>query len=173
MVALVIPTLWTARLRMEPLTMAHSASMFALRSLEEVWRYAGPAVDAEGLPIGLPAASPADSDRIIEFFVWRAGTGLGFRWALLTEPDGIFVGAMGFNHLGTCPELAYHLHPDTWGQGVMAEACRAGLAWASGASQVQAFIDPANIASISLAEGLGLRTSGEMLEDALRYVADL
>lgn len=171
--ALVIPTLWTARLRLEPLTMAHSAGMFALWSREQVCRYAGPAVDAEGLPIGLPAASPADSDQIIEFFVRRARAGLGFRWALLTEPDGIFVGAMGFNHLGTCPELAYHLHPDTWGQGLMAEACRAGLAWVSGASQVQAFIDPANIASIRLAERLGLRTSGEMVEDALHYVTDL
>ena len=173
MAALVIPTLWTARLRLEPLTMAHSAGMFGLGSGEEVCRYAGPAVDADSLPIGIPAATSADSDRIIDFFVRRAGAGLGFRWALLTEPDGIFVGALGFNHLGPCPELAYHLHPDAWGQGLMAEACRAGLAWVSGASQVQAFIDPANIASIKLAERLGFRTSGEMVGQALRYVTDL
>ncbi len=176
MAALQIPTLRTRRLRLEPLTAGHSAGMFALWSQEDVCRYSGPAEDADGLPISLPAASPADSDRIIDFFVQHARAGLGFRWAMITEADGAFVGALGFNHLGACPELAYHLHPDAWGAGLMAEACRAALAWVSGAfgpQTAQAFIDPENVASVRLAERLGFRATGETADDAQRYVANL
>lgn len=173
MAALQIPTLSTARLRLEPLTAAHSAGMFALWSREEVCRYSGPAVDANGLSIALPATSPLESDRIIDFFVQRAAAGLGFRWAMITEPEGMFVGAVGFNHLGPCPELAWHLHPDAWGKGVMAEACRAAMAWLPAASQVQAFIDPGNAASIRLAEKLGFRATGEASDGTQRYLADL
>jgi [ribosomal protein S5]-alanine N-acetyltransferase len=168
-----IPTLSTARLRLEPLAMAHSGGMFALWSREEVCRYSGPAVDADGRSIPLPATSPLESDRIIDFFVQRAATGLGFRWAMVTVPDGMFVGAVGYNHLGSCPELAWHLHPDAWGQGLMTEACRAALAWLQGALQVQAFVDPGNEASIRLAERLGFRATGEAMDDTRRYLADL
>eukprot|EP01035_Chromulina_nebulosa_P014251 gene14251-18874_t len=122
MTALQIPTLRTRRLRLEPLAATHSAGMFALWSQDEVCRYSGAAEDADGLPINLPAASPADSDRILDFFVRRAGAGLGFRWAMITETDEVFIGALGFNHLGTCPELAWHMIPATWGRGFMTEA---------------------------------------------------
>lgn len=173
MVALQIPTLSTARLRLEPLTAAHSAGMFALWSREEVCRYSGPAVDVSGLPISLPTTSPLESGRIIDFFVRRAAAGLGFRWAMMTEPKEMFVGTLGFNHLGPCPEMAWHLHPDVWGKGLMAEACRAALAWVPGASRVQAFIDPDNDASIRLAERLGFQATGEVADDTRRYLADL
>lgn len=167
-----IPTLRTARLRLEPLAVAHSGGMFALWSRDEVCRYSGPAVDADGVPIALPAPSPVESDRIIDFFVQRAAAGLGFRWAMLTAPDGMFVGAVGFNHLGPCPELAYHLHPDAWGRGLMVEACRAALAWVSaerGARTAQAFIVPDNRASIVLIQRLGFRATGEVEDGAGRY----
>lgn len=173
MTPLPIPTLRTARLRLEPLTLGHSGGMFALWSRNEVCRYSGPAVDADGLPIALPAASPLESDRIIDFFVRRAKAGLGFRWAMITEPEGAFIGAVGFNHLGACPELAYHLHPDAWGQGLMAEACAAALAWVSGerrARTVQAFIDAENRASIALIQRLGFRATGEVEDAAARYL---
>jgi len=171
-----IPTLRTARLRLEPLTVAHSVGMYALWSREEVCRYSGPAVDADGLAIVLPAPGPVESDRIIDFFVRRATAGLGFRWAMMTEPDGTFVGAVGFNHLGSCPELAYHLHPDAWGRGLMAEACGTAVAWVSderGARTVQAFIDPANRASIALIQRLGFRATGEVEGGAVRYLRTL
>ena len=171
-----IPTLRTARLRLEPLTVAHSAGMFALWSREEVCRYSGPAVDADGLSIALPAPSPVESDRIIDFLVRRAAAGLGFRWAMMTAPDGTFIGALGFNHLGLCPELAYHLHPDAWGQGLMAEACAAALAWVSDerdALTVEAFIDPENRPSIAVIQRLGFQATGEVEDGAVRYLRAL
>lgn len=171
MTALQIPTLRTARLRLEPLAARHSRGMFELWSREEVCRYSGSARDAEGQLIALPASNPTDSDRILDFFVRRAEAGLGFRWAMITEVDEVFIGALGFNHLGACPELAWHLHPDAWGKGFMMEACREALAWLADASQVQAFIDPANTASIRMAERLGFRETDDMAEGARRYVS--
>ena len=176
MPSLTIPTLTNVRLRLEPLSPAHSAGMFALWSRAEVCRYSGPAIDAFGDPIRLSAVTPLDSDRILDYFVRRAAAGLGFRWALITRSDNRFVGALGFNHLSACPELAYHLHPDAWGAGLMTEAARRALDWlaaAHHARQVQAFIEPANSASIALAERLGFAATGEVVEGAARYVASL
>ena len=99
MTPLQIQTLRTDRLCLEPLSFAHSGGMFALWSCEEVCRHSGPAVDADGLSITLPAVDASESDRIIDFFVRRAEAGLGFRWAMLAEPGGTFIGALGFNHL--------------------------------------------------------------------------
>ncbi len=84
--------------------------------------------------------------------------GDGFRWALLEADGGAFVGALGFNHLAPVSELAWHLRPDHWGRGLAAEAARAALAWLAAerpGAAVQAFIDPANTASIRLARRLG------------------
>ena len=74
---LTIPTLRNERLRLEPLSPTHSAGMFTLWSRAEVCRYSGPAVDAFGDPVQLPAVTPLDSDRILDFFVRRAAAGLG------------------------------------------------------------------------------------------------
>jgi len=165
-----LPTLQTARLVLEPLGPHHSAGMFRLWSQEAVCRHSGPAEDAAGRPIRLPARTPADSDGILDFFIRRAARGLGFRWAMLEGPQ--FVGAIGFNHLTPRAELAYHLHPDAWGRGLATEATEAALAWAAGRGDVleaEAFIEPANTASIRLAERLAFRKAPE----PMRYVRDL
>lgn len=171
-----IPTLSTARLRLEPLAIAHSGGMHALWSRDEVCRYSGPAVDANGVSIPLPASSVIESDRIIDFFVQRAAQGFGFRWAMMTVRDGTFIGAVGFNHLGLCPELAFHLHPDAWGQGLMTEACGTALSWLSGARgarRVQAFIDPENQPSITLIQRLGFQRTGVVEDAAVQYLRTL
>lgn len=164
MPALHIPILRTERLVLEPLAPSHSRGMFALWSQELVCRHAGPAHDVHGAPIPLPAASAADSDRILDFFVRRAARGEGFRWAVIDAEDGGFVGAVGFNHLLPRGELAWHLCPSHWGQGLAAEAARAALDWfaAEGpGGPVQAFIDPANTASVKLAGRLGFEKAAE------------
>ena len=170
--ALALPTLSTARLILEPLTLAHSAGMFATFSREEVTRYSGPAADLNGAPIRLPAETPEDSDRIIVFFLKGAADGERFRWAVRTRDDGAFVGAIGFNHLGACPEIAYHLHPDAWGRGLMAEAAETALDWLRerpDAQEVAAYIERQNVASVRLAERLGMRPTGETSGPAHRY----
>ena len=162
---LVLPTMQTQRLTLEPLGLTHSAGMFRLWSEPAVCRYAGPAADAWGAPIPLPASTPADSDRILDFFVRSAAAADGCRWAMLEVASGRFVGAVGFNHLRPTAELAYHLHPDAWGRGLMCEAALAALGWLTQTSEVRdvvAHIDPGNVASIRLAERLGLqRTDGD------------
>jgi ribosomal-protein-alanine N-acetyltransferase len=161
---------------MEPLSLAHSAGMFDLWSREEVCRHSGPAYDYAHRSIPLPARSPADSDKVIDFFVRSAAEGTRFRWALLTRADGLFVGAAGFNTLRRCSEYAYHLDPRFWGQGLMTEASLMAMAWLAGrpgCTQVEAFIDPANLASIRLATRLGLRPTGESEDGAGRYAASV
>lgn len=164
-----IPTLRTERLILEPLAIEHSAGMFALWSQEAVCRYSGEAHDREGRLIPLPARTPADSDRILDFFVARAAEDLGFRWAMLTAADHAFVGAIGFNHLQPRAELAYHLNPDAWGRGLMREAARAALAWAAegGCREVDAFIEAENAGSLRLATGLGFHKAAEPMRYTL------
>ena len=53
--ALAIPIVITDRLTLEPLSLAHSAGMFAMWSSPEVCRYSGAAFDLSGRPIRLPA----------------------------------------------------------------------------------------------------------------------
>ncbi len=66
---LAVPTLTPDRLVLEPLTLAHSAGMFAMWSQAEVCRYSGPGFDLARRPIRLPAETPEDSDKIIIFFL--------------------------------------------------------------------------------------------------------
>lgn len=174
--ALTIPTLRSARLVMTPLSLAHSPGMFDLWSLQEVCRYSGPACDYDRQPIELPARTPADSDKIIDFFTRSAADGTRFRWALQTRAERAFVGIAGFNQLGPCSEYAYHLHPRFWGQGLMSEASLLAMDWlrgGTGCTQVEAFIEPANLASIKLATRLGLQPTGEVCDGAARYAATL
>lgn len=174
--ALTIPTLRSARLVMTPLSPAHSAGMFDLWSREEVCRYSGPACDHERQPIELPARAPTDSDKIIDFFVRSAADGTRFRWALQIQAEGTFVGIAGFNQLGPCSEYAYHLHPRFWGQGLMSEASLLAMDWLRSrpeCTEVEAFIEPANLASIKLATRLGLLPTGEVCDGAARYAAPL
>jgi ribosomal-protein-alanine N-acetyltransferase len=171
-----IPTLTSDRLILEPLTLAHSAGMFAMWREPEVCRYSGPGFDLAGRPIRLPAEAPDDSDKIIVFFLKGAADGERFRWAMLRQEDGAFVGAVGFNGLGACSELAYHMRPEFWGQGLMSEAARLALAWLRtrpDAVEVEAFVDPANLPSARLTEALGLRRTGEAAEGADRYLTVL
>ena len=168
-----LPTLHTERLRLEPLTFAHSDGMFRLWREPEVCRFSGPAVDANGTPVMLPARTPADSDGIIAFFLARQRAGLGFRWAVLRLEDDEFLGALGFNALALCAELAFHLHPHHWGGGYMREASTAALAWLHtlhGVDEVEAWADAANTASHGLLARLGFVSSNALRDGAQRFV---
>lgn len=167
-----VPTLVCERTILEPLSAAHSAGMFAMWSQAAVCTYSGAALDWRGEPITLPARTPADSDKIIDFFVQSAAAGKRFRWALVSALEGEFIGAAGFNALGACSEYAYHQDPRFWGQGFMTEASRAAFDWLRerpGCREIEAFIEPANKASIRLAMRLGLHATGVFSGDAERY----
>ena len=170
--SLEIPTLTTGRLRLEPLSMRHSRGMYDTWRHPEVQQYSGPAADEHGNPIALPATTHADSDRLIRFWLKAAGDGWGFRWALLLRQDDTFVGHIGFNALGGCAEIAYHMNPAFWGNGYMAEAADAAVSWLrldTAAEELEAFIEPENTASIALAMRLGMHPTDELSESARRY----
>ena len=155
--------------------MQHSAGMFALWSHPEVCRYAGPVADYDRNPIPMPAANAAASDLIIDFWLRAAADGWGMRWAIEDRATSAFRGIVGYNSLTTCAEIAYHLLPAFWGQGMMHEAAQRAIddRRAAGVRQIEAFIEPANAASIALAERLGLSPQPEFSEGAQRYLMTL
>ena len=167
-----VPHLTCGRVVLQPLSAIHSPGMFAMWSQAAVCAYSGAAFDWRGEPITLPAVTPADSDKIIDFFVRSAAAGTRFRWAVVSAPEGEFIGAVGFNALGPCSEYAYHQDTRFQGRGFMTEASRAAFDWLRaqpGCREVEAFIEPANEASIRLAKRLGLRATGTFSDGAERY----
>lgn len=168
-----IPRLTTERLELKALTSEHSAGMYALWSAPQVCEYSGSAVDFTGNPIELPAISAADSDRIIDFFAQHQRQGSAFRWAMMLRESQEFAGAIGFNSIAECSEIAYHLVPGYWGKGLMSEACRSAIGWVTatiGVTAIEAFIEPANVASIGLIDRLGFTATGESKDGADRYL---
>lgn len=167
-----IPALTTDRLQLVPLSFAHSQGMFELWSCPEVCEYSGVVCDYDRNVLPMPAGSDEVSDKIIDFWLHAAADGWGLRWAMIRVEDGAFIGAVGFNSLADCSELAYHLHPDAWGRGYMLEACKAAVSWVEQTYQctsIEAFIEPENQQSIALALRLGLKASGPVDDGAQRY----
>jgi RimJ/RimL family protein N-acetyltransferase len=160
------------RIRLEPLSLSHSEGMFELWSEPRVCEHSGTAMDSLGHPIQLPAESASESDRLIHFWLDRAELGTGFRWAVLMLGTGKFIGAVGFNSLGDCPEYAYHLIPRWWGCGFGAEASRGALDWSfgHGSTRIEVFVSPDNTKSIRLAKSLGFAPTGDFVDDSRRYL---
>jgi RimJ/RimL family protein N-acetyltransferase len=148
--------------------------MFELWREPAVCEFSGPAVDSLGAVISLPAASRAESDRLLDYWLDRARAGSGFRWAVVGRGQGDFVGAIGFNSLGPSSEFAYHLIPGYWGRGLAAEASLAALAWAFsvGTDSIECHIEAEKLRSIELAKRLGFRESTHHQVDTRRYVRD-
>ena len=171
-----IPELITLRLCLTPLSLEHSIGMFDMWKQGAVQEYSGPVKDQLGKEIHLPVKNKSDSDRLIHFWISAAASGWGFRWAiLLTGENSSFVGHIGFNSLGVCSEIAYHLNPDYWGKGIMLEAAMSAIDWigSKGSSQIEAYIDPMNTKSIALAENLGMTATGALSEGTERYLRTL
>lgn len=183
-----LPLLETARLVLEPLAWRHSAGMFTLWSSADVCRYSGDAFDYAGARIPLPAQSIRDSDRIVDFFLRWCAAGKGCRWAMVLKDgdDGRgndhgtdaskFIGALGFNALTPTAELAYHLHPQHWGNGYAQEACESLLAWLAQkypGRDCEVFVERDNVASLALAARLGFAPTGVVKDSAARFVRTL
>jgi ribosomal-protein-alanine N-acetyltransferase len=147
--------------------------MFLLWSSEEVCRYSGPALTWAGDPLRLPATTPSDSDKIIEFFECAAVADKGFRWAVVERGSDEFIGAVGFNSLSPTAELAFHLRPEFWGLGLMREAAEAAMGWLRQQRpklNIEAFIETGNDPSVRLARRLGFQATGVFHDGAERFV---
>lgn len=127
--------------------------------------------DYEGNRIATPVTDSAESDRIIDFWLKAAQAGWGVRWAVSDKHTNEFLGTIGFNSLTDYFEIAFHLHPDYWGRGVMSSASRLIVEWAKqqGATGLEAFVDPDNASSQTLLLRLGLKPTTEFSEGAERY----
>lgn len=167
-----VPVLETERMTLAPLCGDHRDGVRALWSQPSVVRHSGRVLDAFGIPIIMPMTSLDDADRLIVFWQKAQTDGWGCRWAMLLGSAQAFAGMVGFNSLSPAAEIAYHLHPDYWGQGLMLEACEAALSLRltdEAVTRIDAFVEPANTRSIALAHRLGLNASGDMSEGAERY----
>jgi len=167
-----LPILKTERLRLEPISVEHSQGMYELWSDERVTQYSGEVSDYEGNKIEMPAATRDQSDLIIDFWLKAEREGWGFRWAVILEGTRReFTGTIGFNSVSHEYEIAYHLLPKHWGKGVMSEASKAAIDWASsrGADSIVAFVENENKASVALALRIGLGPIDEFDGGAQKY----
>ncbi|MFZ0088326.1 MAG: GNAT family N-acetyltransferase [Solirubrobacteraceae bacterium] len=85
-------------------------------------------------------------------------------WAVQRKADGVLLGRIGLWEPEGWPglELGWTLARPVWGHGYATEAARAAMEWAWAAlapPQLISLIDPANMASIRVAQRLGMRPS--------------
>jgi RimJ/RimL family protein N-acetyltransferase len=150
------PILDTRRLRLRPFTEADVAVLDSLLQDPEVVRYIG--------------------DRRVPTLqeTWRAVAGwLGHwvlrgygMWAVEERASGAMVGRAGLIYPADWPgpEVGYMLGRTWWGRGYATEAARAAMDWGFatiGFERLISLIDPANTASIAVAERLGETYDGE------------
>jgi hypothetical protein len=144
----------TPRLILRELELSDLAALTALRGDERVMRfsYAGP-------------QTPRQVEEYLRQCIQRYNDwGYGLWAVTLTGPAARFIGVCGLMRAPFDdrwePELGYRLAPDCWGRGYATEAAAAARDMAFerfGLRTLVALIDPANAASIRVAEKIGLR----------------
>jgi RimJ/RimL family protein N-acetyltransferase len=132
--------------------------------------YSGKITDKNGATIKMPADNSEASDLLIEFWLSAQKDGWGFRWAVLFENK--FVGIVGFNSLKENYEIAFHLLPSHWGNGIMIDAAMAAVVWAqkNGANGIEAYIEIKNARSVSLARKLEMHATEKSSKGAQHYL---
>jgi RimJ/RimL family protein N-acetyltransferase len=103
----------------------------------------------------------------------RHGYGL---FSVLHKADRILIGDCGLEHrdiAGTAEvELGYDLRSDYWSRGLATEAAAAVRDWAFqklGLPRLVSLIRRGNAASVRVAEKIGMRRSGELLQREAQY----
>jgi RimJ/RimL family protein N-acetyltransferase len=163
--AVAIPTLETARLRLRPWRDADIEVYAAMCGDVETMRHMGSGA----------TLSRGDAWRQMAMLVghWQL-RGFGM-WAVEERDTGRFVGRVGLHQPEGWPglEVGWMLDRSTWGRGYATEAGRASLdhAWTVlGAEHVISLIAPENAASIRVAERLGETIEGTFALDELEVL---
>jgi RimJ/RimL family protein N-acetyltransferase len=88
------------------------------------------------------------------------------RWAVERKSDGVVAGTVILLPLSGGDgeyEVGWHLHPDSWGQGLATESARGALAWARetlGLTEAFAVVYAGNDASVAVCRRLGMEYLG-------------
>jgi RimJ/RimL family protein N-acetyltransferase len=150
MAALIPYELETERLRLRQLGAADLDALARLNADPRFMRYLAPVMSRD------------DSWRQLAMLLghWQL-RGYG-PWAVELRRTGAFIGRLGLYYPEGWPglEVGWALDPDYWGQGLATEGGRVALdlaVTALRASRVVSVIHPENVASIGVAERLGLR----------------
>jgi RimJ/RimL family protein N-acetyltransferase len=132
-------------------------------------------LDAFAANLGDPAATEHMGGVVDRRMAWRmltSSVGLwlltgGGWWAVEDRATETFVGTVGAFFRETAPddlELGWTVVRAHWGRGIATEAARAAAAYAfenQGKASLYAHIDARNVASLRVADHLGMRYEGE------------
>jgi len=149
------PTLTTSRLTLRAHRESDFEDLYAMWADPDVTRFIG----------GTPSSREDSWSRLLRYGGQWAIVGYGF-WAVTRTGEDRLIGDVGVMKTQramepalTAPETGWCLAPAAHGQGLALEAMRAALSWADGqiGPASQCIIDPANAASIRVAEKLGYR----------------
>ena len=149
------PVLETERLTLRPFGADDTAAQAAMMGDAEVMRHLG----GQGLTREESWRKLLNGAGLWSLFGW------GY-WAVERRADGAMIGQIGFADfkravtpsIEDMPEMGWLFAAEASGQGFATEAGRAALDWIDSAhrpAEVAAIIDPANLASIRVAEKLG------------------
>jgi RimJ/RimL family protein N-acetyltransferase len=165
-----IPTLTTARLRLRGLRGSDYEHYAALYADPEVTRFIG---TGETWDRGRAWRHMA----FVHGHWWLGGAGM---WVVEETASGSFAGMIGFSEPATWPgfELGGHLARCHWGKGFASEGARAAMAYAFDVlrrERLISLVNPANYASIRVAERIGERLEGtidHLGREMLKYGLD-
>ena len=118
-------------------------------------------------------SGPETREQTASFITWcreqYASSGFGL-WAVVHIGDGRLIGYCGLSEWEIDGahevEVGYRLDPHYWGQGLGTEVARAALAYAwnrLGLHRVIAIIEAANVASVRVAEKIGMHWEKETI----------
>ena len=150
--------LLTPRLKLDALTPADAAALFAYRGDAEVARYQG-----------WQPASLDEAAEWIEALAAEPAPGHWWQRAIRLRDGGELIGDLGLGlpadeKAGV--ELGITIAPARQGRGYAGEALRAALDWAfaRGVNRATASVDPRNTASVALLCSLGMRQEAHFRE---------
>jgi RimJ/RimL family protein N-acetyltransferase len=161
--ALSIPELHTARLRLRPFTDDDADPLFAMHSSSHVLRY----WDSP------PWTERARAARFLAVCREMAEEGTGVRLAVDRAEDGVFVGWCSLSRWNPdhrSASMGYCFDQAAWGHGYATEAAHAVLRWAFDTldlNRVQAETDTRNLASARVLQKNGFVREGTLREDCV------
>lgn len=150
---MIAPTLTTARLSIEPMSLQHWEDYAATWADPRMTEFIG----------GEPRTRNISWGKMLQGIGLWSLFGYGY-WSFVERESGNFVGngglaqfERGIPELEGYPEAGWAFAPDAWGKGYATEAMGAILEWADATTlgETRCIIDPGNAASHNVAAKLG------------------